>query len=88
MRSLYRAIGIDFAGELRGELPGGLPREVVIGRCFFSRFYSEGVCRLISALDSGVAAGISGGGQLEFYQRLSEGHECCWAQFRFKGEAG
>ncbi len=83
MRLLYRAIGIDLAAELAGKLPG----EVVIDRCFFSHFYSEEVCRLISALDAGVAAGISGGGQLEFYQRLTGGHDCCRAYFRLKEDA-
>ncbi|MGE5483833.1 MAG: hypothetical protein ACM3X4_02310 [Ignavibacteriales bacterium] len=79
MRILYRAIGIDLAGEL--------PGEVVIDRCFFSDFYSEEVCRLISALDAGVAAGISGDSKLEFYQRLTGGYDCCRAHFRFKEDA-
>ena len=77
-RALYRAIGIDFEGSTVGT--------VVIRSCFFSRFYSERVCRVISALDIGIAAGLSGGGELTFSQRITEGKPCCEAFFDFDGE--
>lgn len=72
---LYSVLGIKFQGNQQGE--------VVIPRCFFSSFYSPEVCQLISALDEGVAAGLSGGGTLTFQQRITEGRDCCRARFVF-----
>jgi hypothetical protein len=72
-RTLYRAIGIDFRGTPAGE--------VTVRRCFFRDFYTPDVCRLISALDEGVLAGLAGGGRLVFSQRLTEGYDCCRARF-------
>ncbi len=57
-RLLYQALGIDFEGRPDGE--------VIIRRCFFSRFYTPAICRVISSLDEGMAEGLSGGGRLEF----------------------
>lgn len=68
---LYRALGIDFHGTPRGA--------ITIRRCFFSDFYSPRVCRAMSAVDSGVIAGLAGGGRLVFRQRLTEGYDCCRA---------
>ncbi len=70
-RILYRILGIDFRGDLSGE--------VTIKKCFFSDYYSPQVCRIISSLDEGVAAGLSGGGRLSFSRRITEGDECCKA---------
>jgi hypothetical protein len=75
-RVLYRILGISFEGR-----PDGA---VIISDCAFSRFYTGRVCRLISALDTGAAAGISGGGKLEFTQRMTEGHDCCRARLVFE----
>jgi hypothetical protein len=75
-RVLYKILGISFEGR-----PDGT---VTIRACAFSRFYTGRVCRLISALDAGAAAGISGGGKLEFLQRMTEGHDCCLAHLVFK----
>ena len=72
-RPLYRAIGIDFRGTPAGE--------VTVRRCFFRDFYTPDVCRLISALDEGVLAGLAGGGRLVFSQRLTEGYDYCRARF-------
>ncbi len=71
-RLLYQALGIDF-----GARPDG---EVIIRRCFFSRFYTSAICRIISSLDEGMAAGLSGGGRLDFYQRITDGSDCCRAR--------
>ncbi len=73
LKLIYRMLGI----ELSGHFPG----EVLITRCFFSRFYSNEVCQVISALDAGLAAGLSGGGSLAFDQRITEGKDCCRARF-------
>lgn len=72
-RILYRLIGIEFQGNNKGD--------VTISRCFFSKFYSKEVCQIISSLDQGVAAGLSGGGKLHFYQKITEGKDCCKAHF-------
>jgi hypothetical protein len=74
-RILYRAIGIDFKGNQNGE--------ITIGQCYFSEFYSSGVCKIISALDEGLIAGLSDGGHLIFRQRITDGKDCCIAQFIF-----
>lgn len=72
-RILYRTLEIDFHGDARGD--------VTIARCYFSDFYSPQVCRLMSAMDRGLFAGLSGGGQLVFSTRITEGHDCCHGHF-------
>ena len=67
-RALYEVIGVDFrcaGGEFR------------VRACRFSRCYSPQVCRLISSLDDGLFSGLSGGGRLEFDQRITEGAAAC-----------
>jgi hypothetical protein len=75
-RLLYRMIGVDFCGSSNGE--------VRVSSCFFSKYYTPSVCRLISALDQGLLAGLSGGGSLTFQCRLTEGHPYCKARFAFE----
>ncbi len=75
-RILYAALGIDFEGSETGE--------VVIRRCYFSRFYTADVCRVMSSADAGVAAGLSGGGRLAFSQRITEGGDRCLAHLAFE----
>lgn len=72
-RLLYHIMGIDFQWSSEGE--------IIIKECYFSRFYSNRVCRVISSLDQGVLSGLSGGGKLRFYQRITQGKECCKAHF-------
>jgi hypothetical protein len=59
---------------------------IIISRCFFSKYYSCDVCQVISSLDEGMAAGLSGGGRLEFQQRITQGSDCCRASFSSTGE--
>ena len=73
-RVLYRALGIDLRATPAGE--------VTVHRCFFSDYYSSPVCRVIASLDKGLFAGLSDGGQLSFTQRITEGSDCCKADFR------
>lgn len=68
---IYRILNVEFDGNARGE--------VLIKKCFFSSFYSRDVCRLISSLDEGLLEGLSGG-KFRFFQRITEGKECCRAQ--------
>jgi hypothetical protein len=77
-RIIYKILGISLEGRADGQ--------VIIRSCFFSRFYTAEVCRLISALDEGAAAGLSGGGRLEFSRRMTEGYDCCRGYLRFKDE--
>jgi len=72
---LYRILQIDWRGNRLTAL--------VVRQCYFSRYYSPAVCQLISALDEGIVAGMSGGGRLEFTQRLTSGQECCLARIDF-----
>jgi hypothetical protein len=72
-RILYRIIGIDFLGNPDGQIS--------INRCFFSRYYTCEICEVISSLDEGILAGLSGGGFLRFYQRITEGEDDCRALF-------
>jgi hypothetical protein len=78
-RVLYRILGIDFQGDAQGE--------VVINRCYFSRFYSGEVCRLMSAMDRGLFAGLSNGGELNFSSRITEGQPYCRAHFSWEPKA-
>ena len=70
---LYRNIGIGMEGHI--------PGEVTVRRCRFSGFYTPEECRVMSAVDSGIIAGIAGGGRLEFTERLTQGDGCCRAVF-------
>lgn len=74
-RIIYSILAIDFHGDLEGN--------ILIRRCYFSKFYSSEVCRIISSLDEGLAAGISGG-KLQFKQRITEGYNCCLAHLEIK----
>ena len=72
-RVLYRILEIDLQGNAQDE--------VVINHCYFSDFYSADVCRLMSAMDRGLFAGLSNGGELRFTSRITEGRSCCRAHF-------
>jgi hypothetical protein len=74
---LYGALGIAFEGGPAGD--------VIIHECYFSRFYTADICKVVSSIDAGVAAGLSAGGRLEFSQRITDGHECCLARLAFEG---
>lgn len=82
LENVYRIIGIDIHFSGRGGSAAAKGRsfpeqeEFVIVQCFFSRYYSAETCRLISALDEGLAAGLTGG-RLCFTQRITEGCCCC-----------
>lgn len=70
-RLIYRCLGIDFRGSAEGE--------VSIRDCGFAAFYTPRVCALMSALDRGLLDGLTGGGLLEFRQRLTDGADSCRA---------
>ena len=72
-RLLYSILDIEFDGSGNGE--------ITVSRCYFSSFYSPEVCRLISAMDSGLLAGLAGAGDLVFTQRITEGQPCCRGHF-------
>lgn len=68
----YSIIKIDFKSNLKGE--------VCINYCYFSDYFSNEICRIMCFLDEGIIAGISGGYVLNFYQRITENHDCCKAE--------
>jgi hypothetical protein len=70
---LYRNIGIRMGGHL--------PGKVTVPRCYFSRFYTPAQCALMSNMDSGMTAGLLGGGKMQFSERITEGCSCCRAVF-------
>jgi len=76
---IYKALKIEFHGDLQGQIQ--------IRNCFFSTFYSSNVCRIISSLDEGLVAGLSGGCGLEFSQRITEGNKCCLAHLLAAGSS-
>lgn len=76
-RILYRQIGIDFHGEHSGD--------IVVRSCYFSAYYSVGICQMISSLDAGLLSGLSNGGQLRFSSRITGGASCCQAYLDFAG---
>lgn len=77
-RVLYRILDIEFEGDGRGD--------VLISRCYFSDFYSGPVCRVMSAMDWGLLAGLAGGGQLVFSSRITQEQPCCRAHFTLGGD--
>lgn len=70
-RIVYGAIGIDFR-------PRGT-REVSIPTCAFACAYVPDVCRLMSSMDSGLIAGLTGARGLRFTERITEGAATCHA---------
>lgn len=78
-RLLYDILDIDFQSNAQGE--------VVIRRCYFSHFYTGPICRIMSAMDRGLFAGLSQGGQLRFTTRITEGSPCCLARFMLQATA-
>jgi hypothetical protein len=77
-RVLYRLLDIEFQGDEVGD--------VVVSRCYFSRFYSGQVCQVMSAVDRGLFAGLSDGRQLLFSARITEGQGRCRAHLHVPGD--
>lgn len=67
--------------NMRIAMSGHIPGEIIVSRCYFGRFYSPEQCALMSFVDEGIIAGISGGGKLEFAERITEGCGRCLACF-------
>jgi hypothetical protein len=74
---LYDLIGIDLTGDERGS--------VVVTRCAFAARYSPDVCRLMSASDAGLLAGLTGGDRLTFTERITSGSPACLATLAASG---
>jgi hypothetical protein len=77
LRFLYRMIQIDLHSDPQAH-------GIIIWHCFFSRYYSGEICQIMAAFDRGLAAGLSGGDSLEFYERITDGCEYCRADWRVK----
>ena len=78
---IYRIIEIDFCYERQDVLQNGRLDGFTVKACYFSEYYAAEVCRLISSLDAGLAAGLTGCGGLSFTQRITEGCSCCKGYF-------
>jgi hypothetical protein len=50
-----------------------------VAGCRFATTYSPDVCRVMSASDAGLLAGLTGGGRLTFTERISAGAPACIA---------
>ena len=74
---LYRNIHIAMGGRL--------PGEIRVSSCYFSHFYTPKQCALMSYVDSGIIAGLFGGGNLKFVERITEGCGRCTAIFKERG---
>lgn len=72
VRLIYRAIGIDLRPRAWGD--------VVVARCAFATRYRPATCRLMSSMDSGLIAGLTGADGLRFTARLTEGAPACRAR--------
>jgi hypothetical protein len=78
-RIIYRAIGIDFRHLGSGHIE--------VPRCSFARAYGPGICRLMSSMDSGLIAGLTGTHGLRFTERITEGAVACRALVLHAGDA-
>jgi hypothetical protein len=78
-RVLYGAIGIDFRPQRAGD--------VMVPICAFARAYGPQVCRLMSSMDSGLIAGLTGADGLRFTARITEGAPACRALVLHAGGA-
>jgi hypothetical protein len=77
LAALYAHIGIEMNASDAGD--------IVVRRCLFAEYFTEPVCTVVAALDEGMAAGLSGGGRLEFVERITGGGPCCRAHFEIGG---
>jgi hypothetical protein len=77
LKIVYKSLRIEFVCDS--------DEQVTIPRCYFSRFYSAEICDLVSALDDGLVAGLTNGGDIEFTRRIPEGCDSCRG-FLFLGE--
>ena len=68
-RALYGILEIDFRADAAGRF--------AVARCRFSSCYSPAVCRLISSVDQGLVAGLTGGARMTFTRRITEGAAFC-----------
>jgi hypothetical protein len=75
-RIAYRMIDIDLRADENGN--------VTVDRCGFAERYSPAVCRLMSALDAGLTAGLTDGGRLAFSERITEGRSRCLAKIAWQ----
>lgn len=74
LKMIYKLMEVDFQYDGQGEF--------IVRQCFYSNYYTAEVCMLISAMDQGLAAGISAGGKLYFTQRITDGSGCCKGVFK------
>lgn len=74
LQMIYKHMGIDFECNEQGEFS--------MKRCFFSQYYNAASCELLTKLEEGLAAGLTGGAVINFQQRLTENGSCCKGNFK------
>ncbi len=80
LENFYQVLGIELTVNLSQQ-------QFVVKNCYFSRYYRSEICQVLSALDSGLVAGLTNGASLTFLSRLTEGATCCFADLRkFEGK--
>lgn len=67
--------------NMRISMNGSIPGEITVSSCYFSRFYTPEQCALMSYVDWGIIAGLCGGGNLKFTERITKGCGRCTAVF-------
>jgi predicted ArsR family transcriptional regulator len=77
---LYRQLSISLKAGGDGALE--------VSHCFFSPFYSSDACRVMSAMDEGIVAGLTGGCELCFEARITDGAPRCVASLRRPASCG
>ncbi len=75
LKTIYKLIGVDF--QYDGQY------EFIIKQCYYSNYYNAEVCTLISSMDEGLAAGLSGGGTLHFTKRITDGSSYCKGYLKY-----
>ncbi len=73
-RVLYRALGITF------RLDPGPPPRLIVERCALAQHYGSLACRVLSAVDEGVLAGLNPHLRMAFSERLTDGCAACVAE--------
>jgi hypothetical protein len=71
MSILYSTIGIRAGSNEESAMD--------ITSCYFAGIYSPEICSIMSSLDDGIFAGLSGGGRLRFGKRLTDCSDRCSA---------
>jgi hypothetical protein len=77
IKIIYKIVKID-SNLVKDRATGS--KELEVKHCFFADYYSADVCSVMSSVDEGIVAGVSGCRQMQFVQRITEGEDHCRAK--------